>query len=113
MADSVASPVPCLVLLLTNAHFGFCPGKAWRVPSWQRCGPLPSGALAHLVQDGDPRGLQQLPLQQGKWVDGIRLHVGGVAREQVGQADAGRTIAWGERAGSEDQHFEVWELTTA
>lgn len=56
-------------------------------------------ALAHLVQDGDPRGLGELPLQQGMWVDGIRLHVGGVAGEQVGQADAGGTIAWGEREG--------------
>lgn len=56
-------------------------------------------ALAHLVQDGDPRGLGELPLQQGMWVDGVGLHVGGVAGEQVGQADAGGTIAWGERDG--------------
>lgn len=59
--------------------------------------PRPPGALAHLVQDGDPLRLGELPLQQGVRVDGIGLHVGGVAGEQVGQADAGGAIAWGER----------------
>lgn len=67
---------------------------------------LPPGAQAHLVHDGDPRRLGELPLQQGVWVDGIWLHIGVVTREQVGQADARGTIAWGERAGSEGSAFE-------
>lgn len=46
-----------------------------------------------LVQDGDPWHLSELPVQQGVWVDGVWLHIGGVARQQVGQADAGGTIA--------------------
>lgn len=58
-------------------------------------------ALAHLVQDGDPRGLGEFSLQQRVWVDDVRFHVGGVARQQVGQADARGPIAWGERVGSE------------
>lgn len=42
----------------------------------------------HLVQDGDPWSLGQLSLQQGVWVDSSWFHVGDVAREQIGQADA-------------------------
>lgn len=80
----------------------FCPRKAERF-SPEGC--VPPGALAHLVQDGDPRHLSELPVQQGVWVDGVWLHIGGVAREQVGQADARGTIAWGERAGSEGSAF--------
>lgn len=45
-------------------------------------------SLAYLVQDGDARSLSQLPLQQGVWVDCIWSHIGDVARQQVGQADA-------------------------
>lgn len=80
----------------------FCPGKAERV-SPEGC--VPPGALAYLVQDGDPWHLSELPVQQGVWVDGVWLHIGGVAREQVGQADAGGTIAWGERVGLEGSTF--------
>lgn len=57
----------------------------------------PPRSWAHLVQDGDARCLGELPLQQGVRVDGVRLHVWGVAGEQVGQTDARGTIAWGER----------------
>lgn len=50
--------------------------------------PTPATALAHLVQDGDLWRFRKLPLQQGVWVDGIWLHIGGVAGQQVGEADA-------------------------
>lgn len=54
--------------------------------------PVPR-ALAHLVQDGDARGLGELPVQQWVGVHGVCFHVGGVARQQVGQADARGAIA--------------------
>lgn len=55
--------------------------------------------LQVLIQDGDPWSLGQLSLQQGMRVDGAWLHIGDVARQQVGQADTRRTIACRDRAG--------------
>lgn len=74
------------ILGFALGELGESPGRGCPPRSW-----------AHLVQDGDARCLGELPLQQGVRVDGVRLHVWGVAGEQVGQTDARGTIAWGER----------------
>lgn len=75
MVDLVGASVLCLAFLRTLAF------------------SLEYPSHTHLVQDGDPWSLSQLSLQQGIRVDGTWLHVGDVAREQVGQADTRGTIA--------------------
>lgn len=88
----------------------FFPGKAAVVFQGRVCLPQSSGPrLTHLVQDGDPRGLGELPLQQGVWVDSIWLHIGCVAGEQVRQADTRGAVTWGERVEVKGGGLFRWE----